>query len=1073
MVAEAQAVRERVLRDLAGGARRRASRSRSSTPARAAAQGLRGRAAHDRRGHRRAVHVAVRRAARRPTRRPAGRGGARADDRGARRRDPPPAASSTCRSGRRGRRRGRPDADARPEWIEPAVGRGAAVEVDAPRARHRGQRADRRRSTSASGEVEAPRRRELRGPPAEARTKVEPPSRPRRAFGSSAGRDEARAADEVRRGGTRGEPAPSDGARVGPAGEAEPRSIRSSGAGRAEGAGEPADEATPGAGGGSGGRGPGGRGRSTRTRSRRKDEPEATRAGPAVHRARRPSSTRSTRSWPAAQARLADEQNEVLDLLAGPSRKGVDDLLPAADEHAARWAEVVDAALAGAAGPGAAWPAARPGLGRGPGRRAGRSLTAPLRDRIDAASSPPTATSTTSPTGCGPSTGSGRGQRLTDTSSHYASPPTPAGVFDATPSGAEVQWVVDPLGGRCPDCDDNVLGGDIAKGTEFPTGHTCAPGPPGCRCPGARGRRLIPAPIASPPMRAPDDMPVARRRNQDGAAPWLVVGAVLLFFLITSLRGIAGFYTDYLWFDSLGRPTSGGASSAPRSPSSVIFTAAFFVAVGQPRDRRPAGAPVPPAGPGGGAPRALPRAGRRPRRARAIGRLGCCSPSSPAPGCRASGTRGSSSPTPATSASRTRSSTPTSASTCSGCRSSPSSSTGCSPRFVIVLIVTAVAHYLNGGIRVQAPAHRVTPQVKAHLSVLLGVLALVKAAGYWLQRYELTVSTRGFVDGAGYTDVKAQLPAINLLLLIMLAASCCSSSTSGGGAGRCRSSASACGRSSPWSPAAIYPQFVQRVQVEPTEPEKEQPYIERNIEATTAAMGLDDVGGHRLRPRRTPTRPSTWPATPTRRNIRIWDPADSILGRPSSSSRRSATTTGQRRRRRPLRAQRRADPGGAVRARPERRGVPQQVVGGRAPHLHARLRRHRGAGQREGGSGEPAFVAEDVPYARHRPTTSSSRSPRSTSARTSAATSSWDPSSARSTSRTTRDDQFTPTRARTASPLDNVVKKAAFALRFGDLNPLISDQLTDSSRILYIRDIRERVSRRWPRSSTSTPTPTR
>ena len=41
--------------------------------------------------------------------------------------------------------------------------------------------------------------------------------------------------------------------------------------------------------------------------------------------------------------------------------------------------------------------------------------------------------------------------------------------------------------------------------------------------------------------------------------------------------------------------------------------------------------------------------------------------------------------------------------------------------------------------------------------------------------------------------------------------------------------------------------------------------------------------------------------------------------------------------------------------------------------------------------------------------------------------------------------------------LDNVIKKAAFALRFGDVNPLISDQLTGSSRVLYIRDIRERV----------------
>ena len=42
---------------------------------------------------------------------------------------------------------------------------------------------------------------------------------------------------------------------------------------------------------------------------------------------------------------------------------------------------------------------------------------------------------------------------------------------------------------------------------------------------------------------------------------------------------------------------------------------------------------------------------------------------------------------------------------------------------LIVLIVTIVAHYLNGGIRVQPPSPRVTPQVKAHLSVLLAALA--------------------------------------------------------------------------------------------------------------------------------------------------------------------------------------------------------------------------------------------------------------------------------------------------------------------------------------------------------------
>ena len=67
---------------------------------------------------------------------------------------------------------------------------------------------------------------------------------------------------------------------------------------------------------------------------------------------------------------------------------------------------------------------------------------------------------------------------------------------------------------------------------------------------------------------------------------------------------------------------------------------------------------------------------------------------------------------------------------------------------IIILIVTAVAHYLNGGIRLQSPFQRVTPQVKAHLSVILPLMALVKTAQYYFSRFELTFSTRGVVEGA-------------------------------------------------------------------------------------------------------------------------------------------------------------------------------------------------------------------------------------------------------------------------------------------------------------------------------------
>jgi uncharacterized membrane protein (UPF0182 family) len=161
--------------------------------------------------------------------------------------------------------------------------------------------------------------------------------------------------------------------------------------------------------------------------------------------------------------------------------------------------------------------------------------------------------------------------------------------------------------------------------------------------------------------------------------------------------------------------------------------------------------------------------------------------------------------------------------------------------FVVILIITAVAHYLNGGIRLQVQQRRVSAHVKLHLSVLLAVLALLRAVGYWLQRYELTTSNRGFVEGAGYTDVNAQLPAIELLAIIsVLAAVLLIVNVRQRG---WRLPVIAVGL---WGLVAvvagtIYPAVVQRFQVQPAESRREQPYIDRNIQATSAAFGLDEI----------------------------------------------------------------------------------------------------------------------------------------------------------------------------------------------------------------------------------------
>ena len=87
---------------------------------------------------------------------------------------------------------------------------------------------------------------------------------------------------------------------------------------------------------------------------------------------------------------------------------------------------------------------------------------------------------------------------------------------------------------------------------------------------------------------------------------------------------------------------------------------------------------------------------------------------------------------------------------------------------IITLLLTMAAHLLNGGVLFTSSTPTVRPATRVHFAVLLALLAAVKAADYWLTRYALTNETRGFVQGATYTVVNAQIPALMLLMLIAL-----------------------------------------------------------------------------------------------------------------------------------------------------------------------------------------------------------------------------------------------------------------------------------------------------------------
>jgi uncharacterized membrane protein (UPF0182 family) len=160
---------------------------------------------------------------------------------------------------------------------------------------------------------------------------------------------------------------------------------------------------------------------------------------------------------------------------------------------------------------------------------------------------------------------------------------------------------------------------------------------------------------------------------------------------------------------------------------------------------------------------------------------------------------------------------------------------------VVVLLLTMAAHLLNGGVLFTSSTPTVRPATRIHLAALLALLAAVKAADYWYSRYDLTNERRGFVQGATYAVVNAQIPALMLLMMIALLTAALYLWTIRTNRWRVPLVASAL-----WLVVAIiggvaYPAFIQAVIVRPNQESREAEYIARNVAATRAAMNIDEV----------------------------------------------------------------------------------------------------------------------------------------------------------------------------------------------------------------------------------------
>jgi uncharacterized membrane protein (UPF0182 family) len=198
---------------------------------------------------------------------------------------------------------------------------------------------------------------------------------------------------------------------------------------------------------------------------------------------------------------------------------------------------------------------------------------------------------------------------------------------------------------------------------------------------------------------------------------------------------------------------------------------------------------------------------------------------------------------------------------------------------LLSLLVSLAVHYLYGGIKIQTPGERLTVAARVHISVLLGLFVLLKATAYWLDRFSLVLdqhrlggSTGSSFTGASYTDVNAILPAKNILIGVALICAVLFFINVWRRTWQLPALGLALLVFSAVVIGGIYPAAIQYFKVRPSEPIREGPYIQRNINATRQAYGVGDVQPQTFTPNTDITTRAAKAADAVKPNVRLIDP---------------------------------------------------------------------------------------------------------------------------------------------------------------------------------------------------------
>ncbi|MBX9819789.1 UPF0182 family membrane protein [Afipia birgiae] len=189
----------------------------------------------------------------------------------------------------------------------------------------------------------------------------------------------------------------------------------------------------------------------------------------------------------------------------------------------------------------------------------------------------------------------------------------------------------------------------------------------------------------------------------------------------------------------------------------------------------------------------------------------------------------------------------------------------------ISALFAGLIYWAHGDIEYHARQRSMSPTAIAHGSVLLGFFFAVKAWSYGLDRYLLLYGDNGVVVGASYTDVHVELPVLWLLIGLSIVAAFAAWANLRVRTYRLPTAAMILVFSAALLLSGVVPGLFQRLLVKPNELELERPYIERNIKLTREAYNLDKITAKPFPAEQNLTLKALESNKATIDNIRLWD----------------------------------------------------------------------------------------------------------------------------------------------------------------------------------------------------------